>query len=175
MCIFYTLKDGKTLLRSYNLAAPKDCTDMRNPLLQFAAVFNSLPFVLARNTPPFEVTRANVATCSIEGRRKDTGSYETTNLSSEDAYEFYTACILPDLADSSLGRASIGGLLEGPAAVATETAKAEDTFNYTPCYIEFTFRTADGGKTCQSYSIPLDAKRTVAYLENLGFDPDWEE
>ena len=175
MCIFYTLKNGKTLLRSYNLAAPKDCTDMSNPLLQFAAVYNSLPFVLARNTPPFEVTRANVATCSIEGRRKDTGSYETTNLSSEDAYEFYTACILPDLADSSLGRASIGGLLEGPAAVATETAKAEDTFNYTPCYIEFTFRTADGGKTCQSYSIPLDAKRTVAYLENLGFDPYWEE
>ena len=60
MCISYTLKDGKTLLRSYSLAAPKDCTDMRNPLLQFASVYNSLPFVLARNTPAFEVTRANV-------------------------------------------------------------------------------------------------------------------
>ena len=177
MCIFYTLKDGKTLLRSYNLAAPKDCTDMRNPLLQFAAVYNSLPFVLARNTPPFEVTRTNVATCSIEGRRKDTGSYETTNLSSDDAYTFYTACILPDLEDSSLGRESIGGSLKDstPAAIAIEKAEDGSAINYTPCYIEFTFRTADGGKTCQSYSIPLDAKRTVAYLENLGFDPYWEE
>ena len=175
MCISYTLKDGKTLLRSYSLAAPKDCTDMRNPLLQFASVYNSLPFVLARNTPPFEVTRTNVATCSIECSRKDSGSYETTNLSSEDAYEFYTTCILPDLTDSSLGRESIGGLLEGPAPAAVETVADDDAFNYTPCYVEFTFRTADGGKTCQSYPIPLDAKRTVAYLEELGFDPYWEE
>lgn len=175
MCIYYTLKDGKTLLRSYSLAAPKDCTDMRNPLLQFAAVFNSLPFVLARNTPAFEVTRANVATCSIEGTREATGLHEATNLSSEDAYEFYTTCILPDLADSSLGRESFGSLLEGPAAEAVETAADGDAFNYTPCYVEFTFRTADGGQTCEGFSIPLDAKRTVAYLEELGFDPYWEE
>lgn len=175
MCILYTLKDGKTVLRSYSLAAPKDCTDMRNPLLQFASVYNSLPFVLARNTPAFEVTRANVATCSIDGTRKDTGHHETTNLSSEDAYAFYTACILPDLADSSLGRESIGGLLEGPVPAAVETVADDGAFNYTPCYVEFTFRTPGGGQTCESFSIPLDAKRTVAYLEELGFDPYWKE
>lgn len=169
--ISYNLKNGTTLTRYYQLYVPEAQPDEDNPLVQFANVYNSLPFVQKRQLPGFAVTRSSVATCRIEGRLADEGgAYDGRNLSSDDAYTFYTDCILPDLEDSSLGRSSFGALNSTAEAV-----EDGDAFNYSPCHVEFTFITPDGGETSSYFTIPLDAKRTAAYLEELGFDLSWSE
>lgn len=175
--ICYELTNGQTLSRYYELYAPQGSRDESNPLIQFVALYNSLPFVYSRNLPDFPITEKNVATCYICGTRSGPdGEEDNINLSSADAYDFYINCILPDLADSSLGRRPLGELVGQPAATAEAVETVDkDAFNYTPGYVEFTFRTADGGETNSYFSVPLDAKRTVAYLEKLGFSPLWEE
>lgn len=177
--VSYRLKNDKTLRRVYPLV--DDAADPENPLRQFAALYNSLPFVLARSTPDMELTPTSVATCEIYGVEKDGAESKFMNLSSEDAYTFYHDCVLPDLADSSMERLDFGldDASELPAAESAELTVDEPipaTQVYVHCDINFTFRNPDGTTRGGTFlSITKDAARCIAYLDSLGFNTDFTD
>lgn len=172
----YTLQNGKELSRSYVLSAEAGCTDPTNPLVQFTETYNSLSFALARWAPPFDVTADRVTTCEIDGY-DETGEPKVLNLSSSDTYAFYTECVLPDFAATSLGRTefNLGEVATQDAASAQDVELTPvNTARWIGCELFFTFRDESGNDWSSSnLTVTQDAARTLAYLDTLGFNTNF--
>jgi len=157
----YTLKNGETIERKYSAAVTAETENDPDSLLShFTVLYNSTPAVLARCTPDWDVKPGNFTYCSINGPTDSSGSkFDTVYLSSDDAYRFYTECLLPDLKDSSLGSTSFS------------LGSAEKTETWNPVTVTLDLTDAFGNTVNFNYTVTADAARTIAYLETLGFCP----
>lgn len=90
------MQDGSTLRRRFTINGT--CELAR----KFDTLYNSPGFLLSREVIPGELKQSDFAGGAIQGYDKNNEPYYY-NLSSKEAYELYTTCILPDLGDSSMG------------------------------------------------------------------------
>lgn len=175
--IAYELENGKTVTRRYRLPLGEDTTQ-RTLTEEFGAVYDSLPFVLAREIP-IGVTEEKITSCVIdyqEYRDEEIGKFQTENtlaigsvsitegggtsyytLGSAEAQALFAECVLPDFVDSSLGRNDSYPLWDNT-----------HSFSGYSITLDFQYRAVVG---TASFQIMLtdDAARTCAYLKTLGY------
>ena len=174
----YYLKDGTCITRRYPIAiGDAQRQDPDSLICRFDALINSPSMVLKRNAIPEELCpdAASFAYCYVEAYEKsdDGTAPETRYLSSQEAYTFYTTCILPDLCDTELGYDHPVYLNDdqgyGALAVVTfhidpsEEARSRLSEKYDGPY---------SYSTAYDYRITKDARRSVAFLEQLGYSFD---
>ncbi len=166
----YFLKDGSRLERSFPISTTANAEELVD---KTDAVYNSTPFVLAHFLPNVELTERSFVYCNIDLYVYDT--YEETesgiiketaeaiepkniSLGSREAWEFYATCVLPDLKDTTLGHDYFPRYDWG-----------ERQFEGFDLNVSFRYNkggTEDFGHF--SFSVTSDAKRTLAYLQELG-------
>ena len=160
----YELQDGSTLRRSFTIDSSSDLAQ------QFDTLYNSPGFLLAREAIPGELTQSDFAGGVIQGYGKDGEPYYY-NLSPKEAYELYTTCIRPDLADSSMGERHYLNLptLESDGSVWPDISIELDMADswvpsdLRPSRIEATYSAS------YWYDLTADATRSLAYAEAHGF------
>ena len=173
----YELQNGKLVTRRF--AVPTGPTEPGTFEDDFDHVYNSLPFILTRLLPDVPVNEQTMASCTIvynsyadkySEPNAPIGAVPTTEastakapqqyttLGSREAWAFYTSCVLPDLADSSLGKSAFPTYRAG-----------HETAGYS-CDLYFDCYNSDGSGTVSfSLALTTDAARTVAYLQELGY------
>lgn len=167
----YTLKDGSLLQRNYQVDNRKDWVDSGQSELPLAQQILQLESSRLANIPETPVSTLSIRHCQVSISRvdpyakedKDTvASYEATTLSAEQALELYESCILPDMADSSLG---------------TLWFYQDDSYYSLASNISLTYvladpeRHEDAGDYREWFelTVTMDARRTLAWLEeNIG-------
>lgn len=95
----YTYKNGSTLSRDYNIY--KDASDDIYTLNDLMNVQESVDYRKELSVP---VSVDTIADAYISYFDKAQATYMNIELSSEDAYELYSTCILPDIEDGVLGK-----------------------------------------------------------------------
>ena len=178
----YHLKDGTVRSFRYRLAAGDlEKADPDSLVCRYDAITNSASMVLSRCAIPEEFTpdKSAFVYCGIEDYSADLPNDASAPryLSADEAYEFYTTCILPDLKDTELGKTHITSFSQETKM--SDSASIYVSFFLTPTdaqidqYIARQF--ADGPGTFSNYysfTITKDAVRSAAYLENLGYTFD---
>lgn len=173
--------DGErtVLERNYYLAAtPDQAEDRDSDMRTLEKLFNLSECILDRKEVPFPVTEqgityANVVKTYMNTEESEAADYtlEAPNLllqmTDAEAYELYTECILPDIADGTLGRIWLF----------TDEAYARGIYN---CRIEMEFhhRNADGTTDSHWFhTTPTpESRRTNTWLEAHGvkLETFWE-
>lgn len=165
--LYYTLKDGSRLQRTYQVDNRKDWVDSGQSELPIAQQIVQLKSSRLANIPETPVSALSIRHCQVSmpmvdpytKEEKDTvASYEATTLSVEQALELYESCILPDMADSSLG---------------TLWLYQEDSYYSLASNISLTYvlaapeRHEDAGDYREWFelTVTMDAGRTLAWLE----------
>ena len=151
----YELQDGSTLRRSFTIHADSELAQ------QFDTLYNSPSFLLAREAIPGELTQSDFAGGVIQGYDKNSESYYY-NLSPKEAYELYTTCLLPDLADSSIGVRHYGNL--GP------TQESEEADGYTWANISIELDMADSWVPSDLRASRIEATYSLGYYYDLTQD-----
>lgn len=170
----------KTVLeRNYYLAAtPDQVEDYSSDMRTLEKLFNLPECINDRKEVPFEVTEqgityANVVETFMSEADHEAASYtrEAPNLllqlTDAEAYELYTECILPDIADGTLGRIWLF----------TDETYARSIYN---CQIEMEFHHRNADNTTDSHwfhTTPTpESFRTNAWLEAHGvkLETFWE-
>ena len=162
----YTLKDGSRLQRIYQVDNSKAWVDAGNSELPLAQQISQLESSRRlANTPEVTITAQSILRCNADvacldpNLPEDVGiSYEQTWISADQAWELYETCILPDMADSSLGTVwvyqddsyySLGSNIT-LSYLLTDPERYEDAGTYREYF---------------SITVTMDAKRTLAWLE----------
>ena len=183
LMLTYIKKEGdgeRTVLeRNYYLAAtPDQAEDTSSDMRTLEKLFNLSECILDRKEVPFPVTvqgitYANVTESFMSESDHEAAAYvrEAPNLllalSDEEAYELYTECIVPDIADGTLGRVWLF----------TDENYAKGIYN---CQIEMEFhhRNADGTTDSHWFhTTPTpESRRTNAWLTEHGVELEtfWE-
>ena len=101
----YQLKDGSTLSRTYDLTVPREAIlDPKSEIRVLEETINSPEAIASRYVPAFPVTTENShISASWYDVEKDTYT-DATEISPADWVELFNDCILPDIADGTLGR-----------------------------------------------------------------------
>lgn len=178
MNFIYQLKNGRIIQRRYPI--PYGETQPGTLEYAFNEVYNSLPFVLARNIPS-GVQTENIQSCTVSYFRDSDASsdpaasasepaavpqlhnYEVHTLGSHTAQTFFESCILPDLEDSTLGCSRFPLYSD---EFLTQDYDLTLTFTYEkPSDAAYTEREVGS----ISFDLTTDAKRTIAYLQKLGY------
>ena len=162
----YTLKDGRELQRLYQVDNSKAWVDSGNSELPLAQQISRLESSRRlANMPEVPITPQSILRCNADvacldpNLPKDVGvSYEQTWISADQAWELYETCILPDMADSSLG---------------TVWVYQDDSYYSLSSNITLSYlltdpeRQDDTGMYREYFSITvtMDAQRTLAWLE----------
>ena len=160
----YDMQDGSTLRRRFNINAGSELAQ------QFDTLYNSPGFLLAREAIPGELEQSDFAGGAIQGYDKNNEPYYY-NLSSKEAYELYTTCILPDLADSSMGMRHYINFPTMETAeyswvdISVELDMAE---SWVPSDLRAS-RTEETYSLNYYYDLTADAARSLAYAEAHGF------
>ena len=166
LSLVYTLKDGRELQRLYRVDSTKawvDAGDSELPLAQQISQLDSSRRLANLSEVPItaqSILRCNAdAACLDPNLPEDVGvSYEQTWISAEQAWELYETCILPDMADSSLG---------------TVWFYQDDSYyslssNITLSYLLTDPERQDDADVYREYfaiTVTMDARRTLAWLE----------
>ena len=101
----YELANGKTMVRSYDLNSSfGKAGDAASDAGKLQALINTPEAIASRKTLTLPVTAQNIRYCNISYYDKTIGGYTDFNLTPEQAVQFYTECILPDINDGKLGR-----------------------------------------------------------------------
>ncbi len=95
----YTLKNGKTFERTYNIYYPAT-----NDILTLTDLMNSKEGVEYRKESKIPVTIYNITDSSVSYFDKASSTNQSIQLTSEQAYELYTNCIVPDFDDGTMGK-----------------------------------------------------------------------
>lgn len=170
MQISYDLGDGKTLSRRYMVAyGPDEIRDMSSEIRTLEAIMNTEEGISERYVVDYPVTADNLQAGWIEYADKDT--YERFNfndLSPSEKARLYNECILPDIADSSLGTIHI---IENE-----EYAKSKYSCTIALDIMESIVDSPNGGATYTNYYsfalyLTTDAERTLAFLKEYGIEP----
>ena len=179
--ITYNLKDGTRRSYRYRLATGSaQQLDEDSLIRRFDVLYNSEAMILSREAIPEEFTdAASFAYCTIESDAQETeaGASLPRRLTAEDAYTFYTTCILPDLKDKLLGVVNLCDPAKTEEASETASISISVTFVLDPTEeaIDRLEESSDGPAsytTSFRYSIPKTARRSAAYLESLGYSFD---
>lgn len=133
--IDYTFNNGSTMSREYTtVLAPSDLAYFDSPEMRFAGIASALPTMADDIQEPMIEYLQDDVWCSLE-------------LSKSQLVELYKSCILPDVAQSSLG-----------------SLFHENQLNISVCaYINGEY---------SSLAITSDAVRTLEYLRDLGITSD---
>lgn len=176
--LVYNLKNGETVTRRYNLCyefwdGQNDLEEENSLISNYAEIYNDPIFILLRSLPDIEINEpkdiqyANITYLPVTAEPKtESDGYEYYGMSSEEAYEFFTTCILPDLQDGLMGYSYF--------SESNDTAKEEYAIN-----IDFGFnekvKDHDGEwvSTSPSYTFrpTIHSRRTMEFLKNLGIEP----
>ncbi len=95
----YTMKNGKLIERYYNL-----CYEQNGDIAKLNSLMNFKEAIDNRKAIDVEVNAENVSDAYIDYFDKNAMTHTSLQLSSEDAYELYSACIVPDIDDENLGK-----------------------------------------------------------------------
>lgn len=95
----YTLKNGDTFERSYNIYYPAT-----KDILSLTDLMNSKEAVDYRKESKIPVTIYNVTNSYLSYFDKATNTEQSIQLTAAQAYELYTECILPDFDDGTMGK-----------------------------------------------------------------------
>ncbi len=186
----YHLNDGTVRSFRYRLAAGDlEKADPDSLVCRFDELMNSPSMISSRNAIPeeFRQDASNFVYCGIEDYSADLPKDASIPryLSSEEAYEFYTTCILPDLVDTELGKLHITAFSDDRQYANSLVATV--TFHIDPTDEQYATYQARWAKTHASepsreyamtistdytYSITADAHRSIAYLKALGYTLD---
>lgn len=102
LCLDYELKSGKEVKRVYNICSPSEDIDLYEELL------NCQEAIEYRKSLPVAVEAGNISYAEVRYYiGENEYGYEeqaTITLTAAEAYELYTQCIKPDIADGTLGR-----------------------------------------------------------------------
>ena len=178
----YHLKDGTVRSFRYRLAAGDlEKADPDSLVCRFDELMNSPSMIRTRNAIPEEFTpdKSAFVYCGIEDYSADLPKDASTPryLSADEAYEFYTTCILPDLKDTELGKTHI-------TSFSQETKMSDSAAIYVSFFLDPTNEQIDAyiDRVCAGapgsysdhfgYTITKDARRSAAYLESLGYSFD---
>lgn len=101
----YSLDNGGTLVREYQISTGEDAyLDHGSDLWLLEGVVNTKEAVQKRYVMEMPVTAANVMNCDISYCEAETMEWiDFYDLSPADVAELYNECILPDIADGTLG------------------------------------------------------------------------
>lgn len=162
----YTLKDGRELQRLYRVDNSKAWVDSGNSELPLAQQISQLESSRRlANLSEVPITAQSILRCNADVACLDPNlpedvsvSYEQTWISADQAWELYETCILPDMADSSLG---------------TVWVYQDDSYyslssNITLSYLLTDPQWQDDTGMYREYfsiTVTMDAKRTLAWLE----------
>ena len=187
----YHLKDGTVRSFRYRLAAGDlEKADPDSLVCRFDELMNSPSMIRTRNAIPEEFTpdKSAFVYCGIEDYSADLPKDASAPryLSADEAYEFYTTCILPDLADTELGKIHITAFSDDRQYA--NSLLATVTFHIDPTDEQLTAYQTRWAETHESepsreyasstistdftYSITADASRSIAYLQALGYTLD---
>lgn len=187
----YHLKDGTVRSFRYRLAAGDlEKADPDSLVCRYDAITNSASMVLSRCAIPEEFTpdKSAFVYCGIEDYSADLPNDASAPryLSADEAYEFYTTCILPDLEDTELGKIHITAFSDDRQYA--NSLLATVTFHIDPTDEQLTAYQTRWAETHESepsreyasstistdftYSITADASRSIAYLQALGYTLD---
>ena len=166
LALVYTLKDGRELQRLYRVDNSKAWVDAGNSELPLAQQISQLESSRRlANMPEVPITAQSILRCNADvacldpNLPEDVGvSYEQTWISADQAWELYESCILPDMADSSLG---------------TIWVYQDDSYyrlssNITLSYLLTDPERQDDTDVYREYfsiTVTMDARRTLAWLE----------
>lgn len=103
----YTLKDGSSLLREYELSYDKDGFTADMDALE--SIVNTPEAIYARKATGYPITEENIGYADVRyaylDESSETGWTSTPlELTAAEANELYYDCILPDIRDCTLGR-----------------------------------------------------------------------
>ena len=160
----YDMQDGSTLRRRFNINAGSELAQ------QFDTLYNSPGFLLSREVIPGELEQSDFAGGAIQGYDKNSEPYYY-NLSSKEAYELYTTCILPDLGDSSMG---VRHYVNFPTMETAEyswvdiSVELDMSDSWVPSDLRAS-RTEETYSLNYYYDLTADAARSLAYAEAHGF------
>ena len=160
----YDMQDGRTLRRRFNINAGSELAQ------QFDTLYNSPGFLLAREVIPGELKQSDFAGGAIQGYDKNNEPYYY-NLSSKEAYELYTTCILPDLGDSSMG---VRHYVNFPTMETAEyswvdiSVELDMSDSWVPSDLRAS-RTEETYSLNYYYDLTPDAARSLAYADAHGF------
>lgn len=162
----YKLKDGSQLERIYQVDNSKAWVDAGNSELPLARQISRLESSRRLAImPEVPITAQSILRCNADVACVDLNlpedvsvSYEQTWISADQAWELYETCILPDMADTSLG---------------TVWVYQDDSYYSLSSNITLSYlltdpnRHEDAGPYREhlSITVTMDAKRTLAWLE----------
>lgn len=162
MNLKYTLADGSTVSRAYSLLGRDTWGDIRS----LESLMNTPAAIESRKATDFPVTLENIMYASVYSGYYGLGGGEeyTLELSEEDAHELYYDCILPDMADGTIG---LVWLVQDNGYYDS----VYDCSIYIECYERL--RTLDGGERYQSFHVVPNENslRTNAWLADHGVRP----
>lgn len=162
LTLTYTLKNGKTLTRAYEIADDSSQYTENSDLKRLEDLFNTEEAQLSNENlhPSIPVTRDNISYARVLYYTAD-GTYTEQELTPAQALELYETAIVPDCAEGTLGRRWL---------ILDETYAA--TVYDVEINIELNQRvTADKYTSESLYFHPqTDSPRTVAWLQAHGFN-----
>ncbi len=148
----YTMKNGSFVQREYRLFYEGGAD---NEALN--EIFNTEEAIITRTSTYVEAVPENIANAYLNYNNPETGNIEELQITPEQASELYNTCIVPDVADSSIGRVYIW-------QNGTQDEQSSTSLRMT------LMRRKDGETKYIDYGITvtMDAERTIAWLkENL--------
>ena len=162
----YKLKDGSQLQRIYYVDSSKAWVDAGQSELPLAQQISQLESSRRlANLSEVPITAQSILRCNADvacldpNLPKDVGvSYEQTWISADQAWELYETCILPDMADSSLGT----------VWVYQDESYYSLSSNITLSYLLTDPQRQDDAGVYREYfsiTVTMDAERTLAWLE----------
>ena len=151
----YTLKNGKVVTRSYALYSATKTSDLKD----LNELLNTKEAVKARKSVHIPVNISTILDPSISYFDAETKQYKSIALSSDDMYDLYTNCIVPDTEDLKLGK------------IWLITDESYDT-RVLDCQISFQVQKLASGVK-EKYigdsfdtTLTLDAKRTYDWIQS---------
>ena len=162
----YKLKDGSQLQRIYYVDSSKAWVDAGQSELPLAQQISQLESSRRlANLSEVPITAQSILRCNADvacldpNLPEDVGvSYEQTWISADQAWELYETCILPDMADSSLGT----------VWVYQDESYYSLSSNITLSYLLTDPQRQDDAGVYREYfsiTVTMDAERTLAWLE----------
>lgn len=103
--IIYTLKNGRSMIRSYPVKMTETlAADPNSDLNKLQTLLNTREAIESRKSTKIPITEKNIANAYISYYDTDRGNYEQITLTPAQAEELYSQAILPDVDSGTLGR-----------------------------------------------------------------------
>lgn len=149
----YELKNGRHIERNYYVNIEGENDEL---YIMLDELLNNGETIVERKVGDMPISPQTIYYAHIHGYDYDTQDSYSIELTSEEAYEFYETCLLPDMLDGTLGAHDIGGF----------------KMNYiSDCYIsiDLLYLDENGDEYYDSlyFNVPIEAERTLAKLHEL--------